>query len=100
MSDAFLAALAGLLQQSKIGEGGVDSAAAAINARRTSSTLLLSPDVIQQHANLEPLVLALQSQAQQLLPLGMGLRLLALMQCSAALLMSVPRCAALHCAVP
>ena len=62
---------AGLLKQSKIGEGNVQSGAVSVNERRTSSTVLLEPAVLEQNAELQPMVVELQAKAQKLLDLGM-----------------------------
>lgn len=61
------------MQKSKIGEGNVESGAVSVNERRTSSTVLLDPAVVQQHPQLQPMVLQLQSKAQQLLNIGMSM---------------------------
>lgn len=61
---------AGLMQQSKIGEGNVQSSAASVNVRRTSSTVLLDLAVVEQHPHLQPMVVQLQSKAQKLLEIG------------------------------
>lgn len=63
---------AGLMQQSKIGEGNVQSSAASVNVRRTSSTVLLDPTVVEQHPHLQPMVVQLQSKAQRLLEIGVS----------------------------
>lgn len=60
----------GLLKQSKIGEGNVESGAVSVNERRTSSTVLLEPTVVEQNAELQPMVVELQAKAQQLLGIG------------------------------
>ena len=60
----------GLMKESKIGQGNVESGAVNVNERRTSSTLLLEPAVVQQHQALQPMVLQLQAKAQQLLDVG------------------------------
>ena len=60
------------MQKSKIGEGSVESGAVSVNERRTSSTVLLDPAVVEQHPQLQPMVLQLQSKAQQLLDIGMS----------------------------
>ena len=62
---------AGLLKQSKIGEGNVESGAVSVNERRTSSTVLLEPAVVEQNAQLQPMVVELQAKAQKLLDIGM-----------------------------
>ncbi|KAL3152904.1 hypothetical protein ABBQ38_012210 [Trebouxia sp. C0009 RCD-2024] len=62
----------GLMQQSKIGEGNVQSSAASVNVRRTSSTVLLDPTVVEQHPHLQPMVVQLQSKAQRLLEIDTG----------------------------
>ena len=62
---------AGLMQKSKIGEGNVESGAVSVNERRTSSTVLLDSTVVEQHPQLQPMVLQLQSKAQKLLDIGM-----------------------------
>ena len=62
---------AGLMQKSKIGEGNVESGAVSVNERRTSSTVLLDSTVVEQHPQLQPMVLQLQSKAQKLLDVGM-----------------------------
>lgn len=62
----------GLMQQSKIGEGNVQSSAASVNMRRTSSTVLLDSTVVGQHPQLQPMVLQLQSKAQKLLGIGVS----------------------------
>ncbi len=62
---------AGLLKQSKIGEGNVESGAVSVNERRTSSTVLLEPTVVEQNAELQPMVVELQAKAQKLLDIGM-----------------------------
>lgn len=58
------------MQKSKIGEGNVESGAVSVNERRTSSSVLLDPAVVEQHPQLQPMVLQLQSKAQQLLNIG------------------------------
>ena len=63
---------AGLMQKSKIGEGNVESRAASVNERRTSSTVLLDSTVVEQHPQLQPMVLQLQAKAQKLLDIGMS----------------------------
>ncbi|KAA6420781.1 MAG: PBCV-1 prolyl 4-hydroxylase (ISS) [Trebouxia sp. A1-2] len=60
----------GLLKQSKIGEGNVESGAVSVNERRTSSTVLLEPTVVEQNAELQPMVVQLQAKAQKLLDIG------------------------------
>lgn len=61
----------GLLKQSKIGEGNVESGAVSVNERRTSSTVLLEPTVVEQNAELQPMVVQLQAKAQKLLDIGL-----------------------------
>lgn len=61
------------MQQSRIGEGSVESGSASVNERRTSSTVLLDPTVVSLHPQLQPMVLQLQSRAQQLLDIGISL---------------------------
>lgn len=60
----------GLMKQSKIGEGNAESGAVSVNERRTSSSVLIEPSVVQQHPDLQPMVLQLQAKAQQLLDVG------------------------------
>jgi len=60
-----------MLKQSKIGEGNVESGAVSVNERRTSSTVLLEPTVVERNAQLQPLVVQLQAKARQLLNIGM-----------------------------
>lgn len=59
------------MQKSKIGEGNVESGAVSVNERRTSSSVLLDPAVVERHPQLQPMVLQLQTKAQKLLNLGM-----------------------------
>ena len=58
------------MQKSKIGEGSVESGAVSVNERRTSSTVLLDPTVVEQNPELQPMVLRLQAKAQKLLNTG------------------------------
>ena len=58
------------MKQSKIGQGNAESGAVSVNERRTSSSVLIEPLVIQQHPDLQPMVLQLQAKAQQLLDVG------------------------------
>ncbi|KAL0041073.1 hypothetical protein WJX77_004057 [Trebouxia sp. C0004] len=67
---AHAAEATGLLKQSKIGEGNVESGAVSVNERRTSSTVLLEPTVVEQNAQLQPMVVELQAKAQKLLDIG------------------------------
>ena len=51
----------------------MESGAVSVNERRTSSTVLLEPAVVEQHPQLQPMVLQLQAKAQKLLDIGVQL---------------------------